>query len=296
MIRSMTGYGEAELETPAGRLRAEVRTVNHRFFSANLRLSPVLERHEASVREALRAHLPRGHVSFTLRIVRGDGAGNAPALTVDEARAREYVNALRTLKDRLGLAGDVDVALVSRVSDLFVVAEESPAHAVEGDDVRAVTDSAARAAAAMRLEEGARLATDLEGRLSAIEAAVGRIEAAAPARLIRERDRLRRSVAELLGAVPIDEERIAREIAHMAERWTVAEEVVRMGSHLALFRETLAADGPDPVGKRLGFLIQEMNREANTIGSKANDAGIEHEVVGIKDEIERLREQVENVE
>jgi uncharacterized protein (TIGR00255 family) len=296
MIRSMTGYGEAELETPAGRLRAEVRTVNHRFFSANLRLSPVLERHEVSVRETLRAHLPRGHVSFTLKVVRGDGADGAPVLSIDDAKARGYVDVLRQLKQRYALAGEVDVALVSRFGDIFVVTDESPAHAVDAEQVRAVTDAAARAAASMRLEEGARLRVDLEGRLEAIGAAADRVERLAPARLVRERDRLRRSVAELLGDVQVDEDRIAREIAHMAERWTVAEELVRLRSHLELFRGTLEAESADPVGKRLGFLIQEMNREANTIGSKANDAAIEHEVVAMKDEIERLREQIENVE
>lgn len=296
MIRSMTGYGEAELETPAGRLRAEVRTVNHRFFSANLRLSPVLERHEASVREVLRTHLPRGHVSFTLKVVRGDGADGAPVLTVDEAKASGYIGALRELQDRFGLPGEVDVALVSRFGDLFVVTDESPAHAVDADQVRAVTDAAAADAAVMRREEGARLAADLEGRLAAIAAAAERIEILAPARLVRERDRLRRSIAELLDGVPVDEDRIAREVAHMAERWTVAEELVRLRSHLELFHETLATPDTEPVGKRLGFLVQEMNREANTLGSKANDAAIEHEVVAVKDEIEKLREQIENVE
>jgi uncharacterized protein (TIGR00255 family) len=296
MIRSMTGYGEAERETPGGRLRAEVRTVNHRFFSANLRIAAALERHEASVRDTLRSHLPRGHVSYTLRIERGDGANGGPVLGIDEAKARGYVDALRMLKERLGLPGDVDVALVSRFGDLFVAADEAPANEVDADAVQAVTEAAARAAAAMRLAEGQRLAVDLEERLVEIGAAVDRIETTAPQRLVRERDRLRRAIADLLDAVPVDEDRIAREVAYMAERWNLSEELVRLRSHVELFRATLDAPDHEPVGKRLSFLVQEMNREANTIGSKANDALIEHEVVGIKDEIERLREQIENVE
>jgi uncharacterized protein (TIGR00255 family) len=296
MIRSMTGYGEAERQTPAGRLRAEVRTVNHRFFSANLRLSPALERFETTVRDTLRAHLPRGHVSCTIRLERGDGADNGgPALGIDEDKARGYVHALRLLKERLELPGDVDVALVSRFGDLFTVGEIESV-ALAPDDVRDVADAAARATAAMRAEEGARLAADLEARLAAIGEAVERIERAAPVRLVRERDRLRRAVAELLDGAGVDEDRVAREIAFLVEKWNVAEELVRLRSHIELFRSTLAAPGEEPVGKRLSFLIQEMNREANTIGSKANDAAIEHEVVGIKDEIERLREQIENVE
>jgi uncharacterized protein (TIGR00255 family) len=132
--------------------------------------------------------------------------------------------------------------------------------------------------------------------LSAIEAAIVAIEERAPVRLIVERDRIRRVVAELLDGVAFDDERVAREIAFLAERWDVSEEMVRLRSHIALFRQSLTLDAAEPVGKRLSFLTQEMNREANTIGSKANDAPIEHAVIAIKEEIERLREQVENVE
>jgi uncharacterized protein (TIGR00255 family) len=148
----------------------------------------------------------------------------------------------------------------------------------------------------MRDQEGARLAADLEGRLAAIEAALLRIEVRAPQRLVIERDRIRRVVAELLEGIPLDEDRIAREVAFLAERWDVSEELVRLRSHLELFRSTMRSEAEEPVGKRLSFLSQEMNREANTIGSKANDAAVEHEVIAIKDEIERLREQIENVE
>lgn len=129
-----------------------------------------------------------------------------------------------------------------------------------------------------------------------MEKSLARIAELAPARLIAERDRMRRVVAELLEGISLDEDRIAREIAYMAERWDVSEELVRMRSHIELFRESVAAPAPDPIGKRLGFLVQEMNRETNTIGSKANDSSMEHEVIAIKDEIERLREQIENVE
>jgi uncharacterized protein (TIGR00255 family) len=125
---------------------------------------------------------------------------------------------------------------------------------------------------------------------------MSRIAELSPARLVAERDRMRRVVAELLEGVPIDEDRIAREIAFIAERWDISEEVVRLRSHIELFRSSLADPSAEPVGKRLSFLTQEMNRETNTIGSKANDAAIEHQVIAIKDEIERLREQVENVE
>ncbi|MGH7477171.1 MAG: YicC/YloC family endoribonuclease [Longimicrobiales bacterium] len=290
----MTGYGEAERETSAGRLRAEVRSVNHRFFSANLRMPASLDRHESQIQNWLRAFLPRGHVNCAIRLQGAEGNG-ASALQLNEERARAYQRALSELKDRLGLGGEVDLALLSRIPGV-IEPVDTVGIGVPLEDVRAVTEDAARALVLMREEEGKRLQADLEDRLTAIEAALAIVQERAPARLVAERDRLRRAVQELTDDVAADEERLAREIAYLAERWDIAEEIVRLRSHMELFREILDSDDTEPVGKRLGFLVQEMHREANTIGSKANDAGIEHQVVAIKNEIERLREQVDNVE
>jgi uncharacterized protein (TIGR00255 family) len=298
MIRSMTGYGEAEQDTPVGRLRAEIRTVNHRYFSANLRLARAVERYEPQVREWLRGFMPRGHVNFSLRIEQPSAvdAGDGPTLQLDEARARQYLRALNELKTRLELPGDVDIAMLARYSDLIVPMDQETGPELDIEAVRVVVENAARNTVVMREQEGLRLAADLEARIVSMERALARIAELAPARLIAERDRMRRVVAELLEGVSLDEDRIAREIAYMAERWDVSEELVRMRSHIELFRESVLAPAADPIGKRLSFLVQEMNRETNTIGSKANDAGMEHEVIAIKDEIERLREQIENVE
>jgi uncharacterized protein (TIGR00255 family) len=296
MIRSMTGFGEVERETDAGRLRAEARTVNHRFFSLNLRVGRGVERFEPQIRDWLRALLPRGHVNFSLRLESPDADADEIVLRVNEAKARQYLRLLRTLNDDLGLPGEVDLRLLSRFTDLIVDDAEVDRPTPDIDSVQAVTESAARAVIAMRADEGLRLRIDLDERLSSIEATLARIALLAPARLVAERDRMRRVVAELLEGVPLDEDRIAREIAYIAERWDISEELVRLRSHIELFRETLADEGADPVGKRLSFLTQEMNRETNTIGSKANDAAVEHQVIAIKDEIERLREQIENVE
>jgi uncharacterized protein (TIGR00255 family) len=296
MIRSMTGYGEAERETSAGRLRAEARTVNHRFFSLNIRLSGGLDRYEPQIRETLRGLLPRGHVNFSLRLEQPEVAVEDEALGVDEVKLRRYVELLRGVKQRLDLPGEVDLALLSRFVDLVRDDRDEERPLPEVADVQAVTEAAARAVVEMRRDEGRRLAEDLEERLVAMETAMVRVRELGPARLVAERDRMRRVVEELLENVPVDEDRIAREIAHIAERWDVSEELVRLRSHLEIFRETVAADDGEPVGKRLSFLIQEINRETNTIGSKANDSAIEHQVIAMKDEIERLREQVENVE
>lgn len=295
MIRSMTGFGEAERETAAGRLRAEIRTVNHRFFSSNLRMPSALERFEPQLREWLRQELQRGHINASLRLETAEGGVDEPRLRLNEARARQYQRILGELKSTLDLPGEVDVALLSRFSDL-IEREDAEKIEIDEDAVRAVTIEAARAVVRMREVEGRRLHDDLEARLDAIEQAMQRVRALAPARLIAERDRLRVAVKDLSDGVGIDEDRLAREIAMLAERWDISEELVRLKSHIDLFRELLDADSAEPVGKRLSFVVQEMLRETNTIGSKANDAAIEHQVVTIKNEIERLREQADNVE
>lgn len=296
MIRSMTGFGEAEREATAGRLRAEAKTVNHRFFSAQLRLPAAVDRYEPQVREWLREFLPRGHVNFSIRIEALDGTNGAPALQLDEPRAREYVRVLRDMKERLGLAGDVEIGLLAGRMGEFISPADAAAAELSVEDVRAVTEGAARATLAMREVEGERLRQDLEARLVGMETAMAVIAEQAPARLVAERDRLRASIQALAGDVAVDEERLAREVAYMADRWDISEELVRLRAHIDVFRGLIEGDGSEPVGKRLGFLAQEMHRESNTIGSKANDAVIEHQVIALKDEIERLREQIENVE
>ena len=162
--------------------------------------------------------------------------------------------------------------------------------------IQRLTQSAAAEVVALREAEGARLQRDLEEHLTAIEEALVRVEARAPERLVAERDRLRAAVAELTETHTVDEDRLAREIAYLAEKWDINEEIVRFRSHVELFNEALQAEASEPVGKRLGFLVQEMNREANTIGSKANDAQVAQTAVTLKEEVERLREQLENVE
>jgi uncharacterized protein (TIGR00255 family) len=296
MIRSMTGFGDAEVQTPAGVLRAEVRTVNHRFFSLNIRNPSVLDRFEPQIREWLKRHIARGHVNATFRLegVNGDGEAG-PALALDIERATQYVRIFRTLKEQFDLPGDVTLQMLAGQNDL-VIREQVEQPVLPADAVREVTEQAARAAVVMREEEGRALHQDLEARLDAITASMAAIAERAPARLTHERDRLRRAVRDLIANGELEDDRIAREIALIADRWDISEEIVRLQSHIDHFRLMLEEDAAEPVGKRLGFLIQEMHREANTIGSKANDAGIEHGVVAIKNEIERLREQIENVE
>jgi uncharacterized protein (TIGR00255 family) len=296
MIRSMTGFGEAERETGAGTLRVEIRTVNHRHLSANFRTPSALAKWEPQMREWLRSHLARGHANVAVRLEPPASDPAAQGLRLDEDRVRAYLALLGELRERFGVGGDPDLHALLRLGDVVLRDEEGPAAEVDPEDLRAAVEEAARATAAMREQEGKRLQDDLEGRLAAIDAALDAVAALAPERLAVERDRLREAVRELSAGVGVDEDRLAQEIAYLAERWDVNEELVRFRSHNELFRELLAAGAAEPVGKRLSFLVQEMHREANTIGSKANHAGIAHRVVAIKEEVERLREQVENVE
>jgi uncharacterized protein (TIGR00255 family) len=299
-LRSMTGFGEAERPTPAGRLRAEVRTVNHRFLNFQVRTPTGLDRLQAGIERKLRESFTRGNISLTLSLDREENGeeDTVPPVVVDLERARAYRDAILQARDELELAGTVEIGHILTFRDLFRAPErDRTVPDVDAEEVDAVVEAAATAAVAMRKAEGDRMGEDLLGRLRAMESEVEAIEAAAPGRMERERDRIRDAIDRLLPqGMDVDEERVAREIAHLAERWDIHEEVVRFRSHLAMFRDTVRDGSPDGVGKRLGFIVQEILREANTMGSKANDAGIARSVVALKEEIERLREQLENLE
>jgi uncharacterized protein (TIGR00255 family) len=295
MIRSMTGFGAADGEVGGGRVSVEVRSVNHRFFSPSIKLPGALARLEGEVRDALRRGVTRGHVTVSARFER-DAEGSVDITPIDEARFAAYVGALRGLQQRHGLSDTLDVATILRMPDVFAGAtrEELPAEA--GTQLVTIVDRAVVALLEMRAAEGSRLVTYLDERLAVIEAALGRIAVRAPVRVTEQRDRLRNAVRELADGVLVDETRLAQEIALLADRLDVQEELSRFRAHIAAFRAALRAAQPEGVGKRLGFLLQEMLREANTTGSKGNDAAIVADVLLVKEELERIREQVENLE
>jgi len=292
MIRSMTGFGAAEGLVGKSRVAVELRSVNHRFFNPSLKLPSELSRWEAEAREALRKRIARGHVSVTARIERtAEGA-----IAIDEQRFADAAARLLMLRDTYGLGGDVDVATVLRMPDIIHGPKDGEEVEGTAEELVAVVEAAATALGKMREAEGARLADVIRERLGLVEAAVARIAARAPERVIAQRERLRENVRVLADGVAVDEQRLAQEIAILADRLDVGEELDRFASHITAFRGTLAATDGEPVGKRLGFLLQELLREANTTGSKANDATIQKDVLLVKEELERIREQVENLE
>ncbi len=291
MPRSMTGFGAAEGPVSGGRLQLELRSVNHRHFNLQLKVPAELLGLEGELRERLRGRVARGHVTLSARWT--EDPVRPRALRLDLSRARELVDALRQLQRALDLPGEIDLGWIARQPEVLTADVAAPS-SVEPGEVLSILDRAADALLAMRDAEGATLAKELSGHLAAIEAALSGVEARAPERLTAERDRLRSAVAELLDGARLDEARLAQEIAFIAERLDVAEEVVRLKSHLAATRQALSQHGE--VGRQLGFLGQEMLREINTIGSKANDAAITQAVIGMKGELEKFREQVENLE
>ncbi len=291
MPYSMTGFGAAEGTAAGGRLRVEIRTVNHRYFNLNAKLPGELSGLEGELRERLRRDFDRGHLAVQARW--SEYPARETALGIDLDRARLVAGRLRELQSALGLGGEVTVELVARQPEVFISTADG-AIEVAWAEVEPIVARAADDCRVMRAREGEALAAELRHRLELLEGSAERIAGRAPERLVRERDRLRAAVAELLEGHTLDEGRLAQEIAFQADRMDITEELVRFRAHVAAAREVLGADRP--VGKQLGFLAQELGREVNTMGSKANDAGIAHEVIAMKGELEKFREQLENLE
>ncbi|HXY68770.1 MAG TPA: YicC/YloC family endoribonuclease [Gemmatimonadales bacterium] len=287
----MTGFGAAEGAVGGGRLRIEIRSVNHRHLSVQLKVPGELADCEGALRERLRAHFQRGHVTVSGHWL--EAPPQSETVEVDAVRARALVKALRALGKELKIAGALDLAALARLPDVVRVTRGDGAPDTTG--VLAALDRAAQACVAAREQEGRALAADLRGRIDLLAALGRRVSAAAPARLVRESERLAASVKTLSGGVTIEPDRLAKEIAILADRLDITEELVRFTTHLDAMRQAL--DGTDEaVGRRLGFLLQEAGREVNTMGSKANDAAIAEAVITMKTELEKLREQVENLE
>jgi uncharacterized protein (TIGR00255 family) len=287
----MTGFGAATGRVGTQRVTVELRTVNHRFFNPHVKLPSSFSRWEADVRELLRRSIARGNATLTARAERDAAA----PLAIDEDRFAGYVTQLRDLQQRHGLATEIGVDTVLRMPEVFSSStqEEVPE---SPDELTSLVGEALDALTRMREAEGERLAAVLEGRVSLVAGTLDRIAERAPARLVEERERLSESVREIAGGVDVEPARLAQEIAFLADRLDVAEEIDRFRAHIEAFRAALHAPSREPVGKRLGFLLQEMLREANTTGSKARDAEMTHHVVAVKEELERIAEQVENVE
>jgi uncharacterized protein (TIGR00255 family) len=291
----MTGFGRAKREAAGVTIEVEARSVNHRHLDLRIRLPQSLSERESSLRQHVQSALSRGKVDVVVSLV-AEGAGST--LEIDEEMAAGYVEASRRLQREYALEGALDVSSLMGLPGVTRLVETvADAESLYGPAGEAVA-TAIEALISMRATEGAALASELEGRLATIDELSARFEARAEEVVEVARQRLRKRAEQIQRDVGIlDEARLHQEIVIAADRLDITEELVRLRSHVEQFRETLASAGPGaPVGRRLDFLLQELGREANTVGSKASDAPLAQDVVELKTELERIREQVQNIE
>ncbi|MCD7918370.1 MAG: YicC family protein [Clostridiales bacterium] len=292
MLKSMTGYGRGELALHGRTITVEVRSVNNRYLDCNIRLPRAYACAEDGIQRAVKSAVSRGKVDVFVTVEQE--AAEAVAVRVNEAMAAGYVAAFRSMTEQYHLAGEVSLDLIARMPDVVQV-EKTPENLEElTEDLLAATQAALADFDAMRGREGQKLYEDLSQRLDTMEGFVAVVERRSPETVAAYRERLYARIQETLADRQIDEGRVLTEVAIFADKVAVAEETVRLTSHIAQFRTML--EGGQPIGRKLDFLIQEMNRETNTIGSKCNDLELSTVVVDMKAELEKIREQVQNVE
>lgn len=292
MVKSMTGYGRA-VETVNGReFTVEVRSVNNRYLDCTVKLPRGLSFGEDAVKQAVKATISRGKVDVFVS-VRSEGAQDA-AVSLNKPMVEGYLAALKQLQADYGVTGEITVSMLSGLPDVFLLDKPQVDEQQLLADFLSVAEKALASFNAMRTTEGAALAEDLRSRGETILSLVSQVEAGSPQTVADYRARLEAKLQEVLANTSIDESRILTEAAIFADKVAVDEETVRLRSHLSQMNTMLASGGP--IGRKLDFLLQEMNREANTIGSKCSDVRLARVVVEIKAELEKIREQTQNIE
>ncbi len=291
MIRSMTGFGNARLVKGKKTFTVEIRSLNQRYFDLQVRMPSELHALEPEIKELLQTEISRGKVTVFVGIEPSSSNGE---LTVDEARAQFYVASLKKLAKRLKIKEDISIRDLLSFSDIFQVKKHEVDLKKTWQDLKPVVAKALKSFVISRAKEGKVIYQDMESRLRAIIKSVGHIQHKSAGLPEKYKQKLDRHVKELSGGLSLDQDRLVKETAIMAERSDITEEVVRLLNHIDLFQKTLKED--NDAGKRLDFVVQEMNREANTIASKCSDSGVASEVVEIKSELEKIREQIQNVE
>jgi len=292
MITSMTGFGRRQGTSGEATVTIEVRSVNHRFLETSIRLPKSMGGLEDILKKTIQQHCARGRVDLTVVIQGARGNGRVPQL--DENLAKHYHQALRALQRTLKLKGSIDIAMMAGFRDVIVLSEQSADDPKLFKLVEQLGAKAVRDMVAMRKKEGGLLAKDILCRLACVRTCKTVVSSRASSVTQDAFDRMKLRVEKLLGDAIPDLPRLNQELAIYADRCDITEELVRLDAHMVQFEQ--AVQHSEPVGKTLDFLLQEMGREVNTIGSKANDSAITAEVVRMKAELERLREQVQNVE
>ena len=292
MVKSMTGYGRAR-ETLNGRdITVEVRSVNNRYLDCTVKMPRAYVFAEDAIKTRVQKAISRGKVDVFVTI--DTTAADVSVVAVNEPLARSYYEALMKLKETFSLDGEITPMSLAKFPDVLAVTRAEEDLETVAADICAVLDQALQAYNAMRAVEGERLADDISTRVTTIESVVSKVEERSPQTVAEYRARLTNKMNEVLQSTTIDESRILTEAAIFADKIAVDEETVRLRSHIAQLRAML--QDSQPVGRKLDFLIQEVNRECNTIGSKCNDLTIAQDVVNMKAEVEKIREQVQNIE
>lgn len=292
MIKSMTGFGRAERTVNGRSITVEIRSVNHRYYEYSARIPRAYGYIEDRLKSVVASGVSRGKVEAAVTITAAEGF--QPAVAVDMETARGYISALRLANEELGLTDDITLSRLMKLPDIFTVEKPEENEELITSDVCDTARDALEAFIAMRSAEGESMYADINGRLETISGMVGEIERLSPISAENYRSRLYARLCEVLADTNADEQRVITEAAIFADKTAVAEETVRLRSHICQLGELIKQDGP--VGRKLDFLIQEFNREANTIGSKAQDIAVTKLVVDLKSEIEKIREQIQNIE
>lgn len=295
MVKSMTGFGREHIVANGREIIVEIRSVNHRYYEFNSRTPRAYGYLDEKLKSFLKSGISRGKVEVSVSIYNQEGTD--AEIELNKPVAKGYLDALRNAADELDLDDDLVLSNIIRLPDVFTVVKKTEDEEVIWNEVKAVTQTALDRFVEMRTVEGVKMYEDISGRLDYIEETVGKIEAHQPSVAQSYSDKLYAKIMETLGSAEldsIDKQRVLTEVAIFADKVAIDEETVRLRSHISQFRDLIKSD--EPVGRKLDFLVQEVNREVNTIGSKANDLTITKMVVDLKAEIEKIREQIQNIE
>ncbi|MGE5479834.1 MAG: YicC/YloC family endoribonuclease [Chloroflexota bacterium] len=291
MIKSMTGFSKGEASESGNRAVVEIKSLNGRYFELNCKLPRGFQHLEGEIRELARKGVSRGTLTINAQIEQEPGA---QGFKIDENAAKNCFDALDGLKKSLKMKSAIGLEDVLHFSDFFVSKEESTQDEILAKLLVAATAQALKSLDSMRTQEGGQISKDILSRMKRLENMTQKIETLSIERVPQERERLRARIAQLFESDEIDEQRLQMEIVFQADKLDISEECVRLRSHEKFFYDTFK--GNEPPGRKLVFLLQEMHREINTIGSKINDAQISQIVVNFKEELERIREQIQNIE
>ncbi len=292
MILSMTGYGRGEAKSGSLTVVAEVRSVNNRFLEVSVRMPRIFATREQLLKDLTRKYLSRGKINITVTLDDGDSV--AIPIKVNKAAAKSYYRLLTDLRRTLKLREAVKMEHLLNFSDIFDADTDEGIEEERWEVVVAAVNGALEQLQEMRRNEGQELGADMAERIDRIASIVDAVELKSKDRIPQERERLRDRVKQILQAGEVDENRLELELVLLSEKLDVTEECVRLRSHLKFFMESVSS--PDPGGRKLNFLVQEILREINTIGSKASDAEITRMVISGKEEVEKIREQLQNIE